>query len=174
MIEVTEIKTSLNVVGNKLELVLENDEHKLIVTPVTHVLIPSQTEVSILEVGQQGPQGIPGIPGPPGNASPAIYFDFGDASPAILFSTAVDVIIKAITLVVSVPFNGAPSSVSIGTDVSPELLIEDEIIDLSVTAGYEAFPNETITAGTQIKAFITPGLGITQGSCIVFIEYVEA
>lgn len=119
-------------------------------------------------------RGVPGPQGPPGNIAPAIHFDYGDATPATLYTPETEQVIVSVSLNVLTPFNGVGAKVSIGTQEHPELLMAQDENDLSTASSWEASPAEQIAPGTPIKAFITPGGGATQGRCRVLIEYAEA
>lgn len=122
-------------------------------------------------VGTRGPKG---ETGPAGNSLPAVYFSYGDATPAILFTPQADLVIVAVKLVVLIPFNGVAPKVSIGTTAVPNLLMDEDETYLSEASTYETNPYETLSAGTPVKVFITPGSGATAGRCMVFIEYAQA
>lgn len=132
------------------------------------VRIIDETGVTTVNLGMRGPVG------PAGDARPAIYFDHGDATPAVLDTPGADQVIRSVTLAVVTAFNGTGARVSIGTDAEPELLMEEDLTDLSVIATYEAFPMVTIPAGTPIKAFITAGGGASTGRCMVLFNVANA
>jgi hypothetical protein len=127
-----------------------------------------QSTVRVIRAVERGEQG------PPGEASEAIYFDYGDATPAILDTPLSDLVVKSVWLTVVIPFNGTGAKVSIGTQAEPELLMAEDESDLSVTSTYETSPLATVNEGTEIKAFITPGSGASAGRCMVLFEYAEA
>ena len=128
----------------------------------------------VIQVVTEGIQGPTGPPGADGGTRPAIYFDHGDATPAILETLPSDRVIRSVMLTVIEAFNGTGAKVSIGTADEPELLMDEDSSDLSVLSNYEAWPMETIDEGTQILAFITSGLGATTGRCMVLFEFAEA
>jgi hypothetical protein len=135
------------------------------------VLEVNEPRIEILTIGVQGPSG---VQGPPGNVPPAIYFDYGDATPAILFTPDTDRVILSVRLIVLIAFNGSGAKVSIGTAAAPELLMDEDESNLFVVSTYETNPMETILAGTPVKVFITPGSGATQGRCMILFEYADA
>lgn len=104
----------------------------------------------------------------------AIYFNYGDATPAILYTPLANIIITSLALTVVTAFNGVGAKVSIGIDASPELLMAEAESDLSVLSSYEFDPEQAIASGSAIKAFITPGSGASQGRCMILIEYASA
>lgn len=149
---------------------------------VSTVTVRNESDVQVVKVQIPRPVttvrvGIPGIqgePGPSGNALPAIYVDHGDATPKTIYTPSSDQVIKSISVLVSTPFDGAGAKISIGTDASPELLVDENDLDLTMQSTYETFPGQTIPSGTPLKAFITAGLGSTQGSCMVLVEFATA
>ena len=116
-------------------------------------------------------QGVAGPPGADGNSQPTIYFAYGDATPTTIFTASDDLVIKSITLIVLTAFNGVGAKVKIGTDANSELLMAESENSLSVVGSFETSPNETVLDGTEIKVFITPGAGATQGQAGILIEY---
>ena len=143
-------------------------------TEVANVVKEVVEVVLVVEQGLTGATGATGAAGADGGATTPLYFNYGDATPAILFTPGEDQVIKTISMPVLIPFNGTGAKVSIGTDADPELLIEEDESNLTVTSNYETSPIQTISAGTPVKAFITPGLGATTGRCMVLIEYAIA
>ncbi len=141
------------------------------VTHTSKVVRVTESLVRVIAVNQRGLRGARGLTG---DAEPAIYFDYGDATPAILFTPDDDKVIRAVSLLVLTAFNGTGAKVSIGTQAAPELLVDEDESNLSVISTYETSPGETIPSGTPLKAFITPGLGATAGRCMVLFEYADA
>jgi len=137
---------------------------------VAAIKISNQTGVRVVRI----PLGPPGAPGASGNSQPTIYFAYGDASPLTIYTAPENQLIKQITLIVLTAFNGSAPTVSIGTTASPALLMATAENNLAVIGSFETSPNETISAGTQIKVFITPGAGASAGQCGVLIEYAAA
>ena len=152
-------------------LIETREEFSLIQIDDADILVVEQERIEILSEGIQGPAGPPGASG---NSLPAIYFDYGDASPLTIYTPTVNQIISSVTLVVLIAFNGVAAKVSIGTAASPELLMDEDDSNLSSLSAYETDPEETILSGTPIKAFITPGGGATTGRCMVLIDYATA
>lgn len=138
------------------------------VTHTSKVVRVTESLVRVIRVSQRG------LRGATGETEPAIYFDYGDATPAILFTPDADKVMRAISLLVLTAFNGTGAKVSIGTQAAPELLMDEDESNLSVVSTYETSPGETIPSGTPLKAFITPGLGATAGRCMVLFEYADA
>ncbi len=137
---------------------------------VAAIKITNEARVSVVRI----PLGPRGADGAPGNSLPTVYFDYGDATPAVIYTAPADQIIKAITLIVIIPFNGSGAAVSIGTDADPELLMSEAENLLTGIGSFETDPNETISSGTAVKVFITPGAGATARRCGVLIEYATA
>jgi hypothetical protein len=131
----------------------------------------NQSSLSFLNTIQQGLQGVQGIPG---NTLPAVNFAFGDATPTTIYTATANIVIKTITVIITTAFNGTGANISIGTLASPTLLMDIDESDVSLVAGFETSPNETILSGTVLKLFITPGAGASQGAGKILIEYATA
>lgn len=137
---------------------------------VAAIKITNESNVRVVRI----PLGPKGDAGAPGNSLPTVYFAFGDATPLIIYTAPENQLIKQVTLIVLTAFNGAGAAVSIGTTSDPALLMATAESNLAVTGSFETSPNETISSGTPIKVFITPGAGATVGQCGVLIEYATA
>lgn len=135
------------------------------------IIVITEESMEVIAEAQQGPQG---IPGPSGSSVPAIYFNYGDATPANLYTPSSNQVIVSLTLVVLITFNGVGAKVSIGTTAAPELLMDEDESVLSALGSFGANPETEIASGTPIRAFITPGSGATTGRCMVLIEYATA
>jgi hypothetical protein len=72
-------------------------------------------------------------------------------------------VINRIEAVVSAPFNGAGAQVTVGTDLTPDLILSDSDIDLLNAGTYLVYPTWVASSPTTIKAFITPGTLATTG-----------
>lgn len=136
--------------------------------PRTLILGPNGTQVLVL--AQQGVQGPPGAMGSPGSALPPINFSYGDASPSVLYTLAVNSVITRCTIVIRTPFNGAGASLSVGTTGSPSLIQTTSQNAPGIAGQYASTPDAVLPAGTQIKLTIAPGSAPSAGSGIVIIE----
>ncbi len=109
-----------------------------------------------------------------GSVLPTFYFNYGDATPANVYLADTDRLIKTVTLVILTAFNGVGAAVSIGTQAEPTLLMDVDDNNPALVGSFETSPNETIVSGTQLKVFITPGAGATQGRAAILLEYATA
>lgn len=144
-------------------------------TRVAIVEVPSPVRVvpvtpnspRVVVIGRQGPRGTPA-------ALPAIYFSYGDATPAVIHTPDTDRVVSSVSLVVLEAFDGIGAKVSIGTAGRPHLLLDEDETDLSAVSTYESNPMERVLAGTRLKIFITPGAGATRGRGMLLIEFADA
>lgn len=97
-------------------------------------------------------------------------FSYGDAS-SIAFNVPANAIVLKVSVNISVPFNGAGASFTVGTAANNSLLIASSQIDVKIAAKFDIDPNELIATSTNIYTFITAGAGATQGSGWVTLEY---
>lgn len=145
--------------SNSIYFIQDGSKFDLYVTGIDGTVYPMD-----LPTGGSGASGEP----------PAIYVAYGDATPSEIYVASTNQIITSLTLVVTTTFNGVGAKIAIGTTLEPELLLAEDESDLSIIASFESDPEVQISAGTSIKAFITPGAGASQGNCIILIEYAEA
>jgi hypothetical protein len=104
-------------------------------------------------------------------AGAEIPFSWGDATPEVLASVSANTLIRSISMLISVPFDGAFPSLSIGVTGSPELLMATFENDPKSPGTYIVYPGYTFLSPDIIKLFITPGAGPSTGSGVITIEY---
>jgi hypothetical protein len=132
------------------------------ITEETHV-------IEILEMGFAGPQGIQGIPG---TAAPPVNIAYGDA-PGVVQSFAANTLITNVAVHVRTVFNGSTaSSVSVGTLALPNLFQTTLYVDLSEVGIYTIPLDEIVLAGTDIRYAFNLGIGCTQGTAVILLNYV--
>ena len=124
------------------------------------------TVVTVAEQGPIGPQG------PSGTSTPPYYFSFGDASPVTILTGLPASKILETTVVFTAQFNGAPTSLSIGTAGVPALLVSSNQVDPSVVSEFEVTSGVTLSAGNDIRLTIALGAGCTQGAGWILINKV--
>jgi hypothetical protein len=90
-------------------------------------------------------------------------FQFNSLSPITAVELEVGQVINRIEAVVSAPFNGAGAQVTVGTDLTPDLILSDSDIDLLNAGTYLVYPTWVASSPTTIKVFITPGTLATTG-----------
>jgi len=120
--------------------------------------------------GPSGPQGLQGIPGSAGTPRIEIPFSFGDATPANLFSAVAGKLIERITLYIETTFDGESPSLTIGDESDPALLMSTLENNPLEEAAYQVTPNLSYETDTQVLLFISPGVGVSQGSGLVVVE----
>lgn len=119
----------------------------------------------------KGPKGEKGERGESGLEAGAISmnFSFGDASPILIGDFPPGERIDVARIDILTPFNGAGSSLSIGTMANPGLLMPVDLNDPFLVASFELSPM-TASDGSSIYLFITPGNGVSAGSGHVLIR----
>lgn len=115
---------------------------------------------------EKGDKGDPGDPGAPGGSAVQFEFSFGDATPAYISEIAGFVV--AVSIVITIPFNGTGAALTIGTAGSPDLLMPSTGNDPTTSSRYEATPGVEVNEAAFLT--ITPGSGATQGAGVVYLE----
>lgn len=95
-----------------------------------------------------------------------VAFSWGDATPALIY-TYTGTIFGA-SIVLQVPFDGVGAALSLGDSGNNGRLIA--AIDPTIAATYSTSPAHTYASSTQIRLYITPGTGASQGSGFVLLE----
>lgn len=95
-------------------------------------------------------------------------FSHGDSTPKLL-SLPITGLIHRVLIGIEIPFD-TPSTLSIGTVGNPSLLMTIGQNLPAETGQFESSPNENLV-NQQIILAIAPGLGISQGSGFVIVEY---
>lgn len=131
------------------------------IPPDTEAIVESIEVIEILEAAEQGPPGRDG-----GGAQAGIPFAFGDATPSLLGLFAGTVV--AVSIVILTPFNGVGAELSI---TSPSATLIGAAQSLPGEFGrYETSPGLRLATPTALSLNITPGLGASAGSGIVYLE----
>ena len=103
-----------------------------------------------------------------------VAFTFGDATPKIIATLSVPMLISEAEIGVTVPFNGTSPALSLGVVGAPQSLIAANQTDPLTAVQYTTSPNLFYPAGTQIILTIVPGAGCTQGAGVVVISALPA
>lgn len=134
---------------------------------VTDISITAISEEAVVTVSSVGIQGAPGVGG--GQTTRIkIPFSWGDATPALIHTYTGTIFAAAIVL--QVPFNGVGASLSLGDSGNNGRLISASEVDATAAATYGTSPAHTYASSTQIRLYITPGTGASQGSGFVLLE----
>lgn len=151
-------------------LVVAQDDAVVVVQVGEHdsVLSTTVSEVVIVSSAEQGPEGPPGPQGPPGavGGSFDINFNFGDASPALI--GALNGVVISASIVIQTSFNGVSPALSIGTLSQPSLIMSSGGVFPEEVGRYESNPG--VAVNDSLYLYITPGLGASQGSGVVYLE----
>jgi hypothetical protein len=142
----------------------------LTITPQpANVVTVDCDHIKVVTVGVQGPVG---PQGPSGTSTPPYYFSFGDASPVTILSGLPATKVLEVTVVFTTQFNGAPTSLSVGTLVSPTLFVAPNQVDPSIASEFEVTSGLTLAAGNDIRLTLSLGAGCTQGAGWILINKV--
>lgn len=160
------------------QLVVEFDEYEIAIEEATSVevieettlIVVEETGVVILEVGEPGNAGPTGQQGPAGTPRIEIPFSFGDATPLVLFTALAGKLIQRVTLFIESAFDGDTPSLMIGDEGDAARLMSAGENDPREEAAYQVTPNLSYDTDTQVKLFISPGSGASQGSGLVVVE----
>jgi hypothetical protein len=107
----------------------------------------------------------PVIKGAPGGGLQApLNFAYGDASPDVVFTPAVDCELTDLALQITTPFDGVGASLKVGTIADPALLMDTWQNDPGSACIYETSPHQALSAGTAVRLTINPGTGASQGA----------
>jgi hypothetical protein len=133
-------------------------------------IVVSSPRVKIVTAGKIGPPGPVGPQGSAGTPRIEVPFSFGDATPAVLFTASAGKLIERVTLFIETALDGLSPSLTIGDADDPASLMNASENDPTEEAAYQVTPNLLYDEDTQIKLFISPGLGASQGSGLVVVE----
>ena len=149
-----------------------------IIYTVSHLLNDDSYTVDVA-VSKTGEGSIPSVPWDPTGDLQKLdgldYFSFnwGDATPKLLFTLTKDRIVSEVVLHILESFDAAGSKLQVG-DSSVQGRLMNELENLpGVVGSYMTHPNHSYTQDTGILLTITPGTGNTQGKGIVEIKYQD-
>lgn len=148
-------------------ILVEQDETVLVVESGQKdmAVVTTAAETVIVSSAEQGPEGPPGPPGATGGSFD-VAFSYGDASP-VLIGVLNGVVISA-SVVIQTPFNGVLPTLSIGTLTQPSLIMTSAGVFPDELGRFESNPG--VTVNDSLYLYITPGLGASQGSGVVYLE----
>lgn len=95
-------------------------------------------------------------------------FSYGDSTPKLL-NIPITGLVDRVLIGIDVPFN-SPSTLSIGTTANPSLLMSASQNAPTEVGQFESNPSVELI-NKQLILTITPGIGISQGSGFVVVEY---
>ena len=95
-------------------------------------------------------------------------FSYGDSTPKML-NMPITGLVDRVLVGIEIPFN-VPSTLSIGTTINPSLLMAVGQNAPTEVGQFESNPSVDLI-NKQIILTITPGLGVSQGSGFVVVEY---
>lgn len=121
----------------------------------------------VIEVNTPGPQGPRGYSGA---SIPPIAFSYGDA-PSFVWTAYSDGVIPYVRLSLDVPIDGALPTVLVTLSTSAVLLPSD-YVDAATAGDYESTPDVRVAEGDKVRLTITPGVGASQGSGVLYIEFI--
>lgn len=96
-------------------------------------------------------------------------WNFGDASPRLLYITDPGTVIYKVSLIVLAAMNGTLPRLSVGTPTEPELLFSFNDSSPQETGTYETTPGKKFNAQAQIILTLDPSTS-TQGNGIVILN----
>jgi hypothetical protein len=116
--------------------------------------------------------GIKGDKGDQGSGLAAAYaFSWGDASPALIVIAPAGKVIYKTELVLLTAFD-SPSALTVGDGGDNSRLFFVDNLDLTATGTYESNTTHIYIAPTDIKLYLTIGVGTTQGNGILLV-YIQ-
>lgn len=140
----------------------------IVVTPVPDVSIVVTPQETVTVSAMPAVVVVGGVVSAVSAGEFLVRFSYGDSTPKLL-NLPVTGLVDRILLGIETPFN-APSTLSIGTTANPSLLMAvDQNLPTEV-GQFESSPSANLV-NQQIILTITPGLGISQGSGFVIVEY---
>lgn len=140
---------------------------------VARVLVPAP--ISTVKVGISGPKGDKGDKGDPGEAlNPFIPvgFQFSNVTERVIYTFESAGKVVGLKIHVETPYNGANSSIAVGTGAEPELLAAFTDSDASQAAEFGISCYEEFAEGDEIIITNNPGAGASQGAGQVILEVV--
>lgn len=163
-------------VNTDIELVTVDEQQTVVITETVdtdsvvtitddlNVVITEEDAQVIVTLGEQGP---PGRDGTNGGDTVQVSFSYGDATPAIITTAIAGKIIYRVAVHISVPFDGAGASLTIGDALVTYRLASAIEIDPTIVGSSETSPAYAYGVDTQILLSIDPGAGASQGSGLV-------
>ncbi len=133
-------------------------------------IIIEETDVVVVNEGEQGIAGPEGPAGPPGGPVLEFAFSYGDATPSTLFTALAGKLVKGVSLFIEAGFNGSGAALSVGSQADPEALLAASENDPTTISVFHSSPNKSFGADTPIFLFITPGVGASEGHGLVAVE----
>jgi hypothetical protein len=115
--------------------------------------------------------GPPGADGGGGMLAP-IPFAFNNTSPRVVYTLPAQSLIRSVTLVITIAFDGAGASLAVGTPESPNLLIAPADNNPGVAIDYEIDSYEVLPAETEIQITTNPGAGAGAGAGYLILDLV--
>jgi hypothetical protein len=105
-----------------------------------------------------------------GGSQIAYPFSWGDATPANVAMVAPNKRLFTVSIVITAAFDGINASLTIGDDGDNSRLMTVDENDPLVVGEYETNPGYAYGTSTQIKLYITPGSGASQGAGFVLLD----
>lgn len=99
-----------------------------------------------------------------------LTFGYGDASPEFIVTVPAGKTVYNIQLVINEIFDGSNPSLTVGDDTLTVVLMTAAQNDPALVGSYSSSPSYTYGTATQVKLFIDPGAGATQGSGVVIVS----
>jgi hypothetical protein len=130
----------------------------------TGTVLVEQAQTIVVAAGSQGPAGPPGAAGAP---AIEMNFAFGDASPAVITLAEAGKVIYNVNLHITVPFDGAGASLTVGDAAEPDRFMKAYENDPTQVGSNETNPAYQYGVGTQVILTIMPGGGASQGAGLV-------
>lgn len=140
------------------------------IAPNNHDVVIDATPAPVVEVAATGLRGPPGPPGQPGGTVPPIPFGYGDAPGTIWTAPAAGTLAVA-RLKMTVPFDDAAASLSLGTAEDHEAVLPADLNAPSLIAEYEYTPDLRLAADQPIWIYPSPGTSVA-GAGIVFLTFL--
>jgi hypothetical protein len=110
-----------------------------------------------------------GAAGSAGSTIAPINFAFGDASPRVIYTVPDTSLINEVSILIRVPYSGAPTTIQIGTASNPGLLVPLGLVEPGDAVSYELSPDIDLPAGTPILLTQTVGPGTSAGSGVILL-----
>ena len=98
-------------------------------------------------------------------------FSFGDSTPKLLGSAVIGKLIETVAIIITVPFNGAAPSLTVGDSLDPISLMPANMNDPQAAATYEVHPNVLFPDARDLLLTIVPGAGASAGVGVVSIMF---
>jgi hypothetical protein len=101
-----------------------------------------------------------------------VNFAFGDATPSPIYIPAETGVLALLRVEIETPFDGTGAELTIGTESDPDAYVDASQVDPAVVASWEVCPDITVTSGSPIVLYITPGAGASTGTGRILIELI--